>query len=276
MGALRWQLRKILFTKTRLPGGWFTFQELLNIACYAVISLSLLSFKSVVDAPLSPSPSPRPLPLSLTPSLCTLRPAILYAPAQPHTDALAQASASLLSTTNATCYVLGFASADALYAAFLAQPSLQGVAMAALLFNRVNATSSVEQLGDYTIAMSRDLISADSTRQRDFEWPTEPQLGTRSLTYSGHNDEDSTFLTSGFISIQWAVDRAIAAVAAGTTAANVTASSGVQVTRFPLLPFSSTYSPDSSLLLGFLLPVFACVPPFTMSMLLTQFMLNEK
>jgi hypothetical protein len=276
MAAFPWLVRKILLTKVRKPGAWFTFQEFFNMVIYACMGLALLGFRDVVDAPLSPSPEARALPYEVVEApLCAVRPTLLFAPLTADTQAAADGITALLSSEAGSCSSVGFPSADALLAAFLSDMGLQQSAMAGILFNQVTEVSPADALGDYTIAMSRELVVLDEVSQRDFEWPSNEELSQTRIAYEGYNDEDTALITSGFTSIQWAADRAIAAAVAGTTAAEVAAASGVQVTRFPLLPFESAYAPDSELL-GFLLPLFALVPAFTMSMLLTQFMLNEK
>jgi len=270
--AFKYLIHKIVLTKVRKPGSFFTFQEFLNIVIYAVMGLALVSFKSVVDVPLSASPATRALPNNATPfPPCAQRRTFLFAPETTETAYAVGVVAAMLSVPGYNCTARGFASHDALLAAFLAEPALQESALSGILFN--NATSN---LGSYTIAMSRQMVEPDPTKQRDLAWPTVEQLGEDRVAYVGYNDDDSPFLYSGFASIQWAMDRAVAAVGGEANPYNVYVSTGVQVTRFPLQPFTSAYSSGSAGILGFLLPLFACIPAFATGLLLTQFMLNER
>ena len=284
---LKWQVRKILLAKSRKPGTWLTFQELLNIVQYAAMGLALAGMKSATDASLTTSPEPQRLGsaqwngyrwatvLGACDNADGDRTKLLFAPDTSLTRQVVEEAARLAgggdSDGDASCAVEGFGSAAQLLSAFESTESLHHTAAAGVMFNGDTAAG----LGNYTLALSRDLVSSDESRKRGFEWPS--QLAATRQAYAGHNDGDTEWLSSGFVTLQWAIDRGIGAAAGGgDVAAAAAAGYELGVSRFPLQPFSSAYGAGNADLLAFLLPLFSVMPPFVVAMLLIQFMLNEK
>lgn len=287
---LRYLTLRILKMKVRNPGTCITCQEVFNILIYGLImGFALIGLRSPRNVPLAPSP----LPEFLWPALHPCGKVVEYpskniAAAQNFTSLLfapdtalsrqvvASAAAALaLSTTvpaqpDANCPVAGFATTRDLLKAYREQPSLQKHAAAAILFN--GAADTPQSIGNFTIAMSRGALAfLGESGQRDYSWPAPDAY---ELAYLGKNDGPNDWQNSGFVSVQAAVSRSIAAVLPGAHPTMLD-TAVVKVARFPLQPSASTFAEGATIVL-FLLPLFAAVPPITFALFLAQQMVVEK
>ena len=279
--SYKWLIKKIVKQKTRTPGTCVTCQEIFNILLYGLgMGWALYSMRKVIDVPMIASPPPQFLLPVLAP--CGAEPPLfsqlLFAPDTSVTRAVAlAAAASLVMPTppDPTCHVVGFPTASDLLKAYVNNSALQSRAAGAVLFNSAPSTLDAASVGNYTIALSRSTAfwKGESDR-RDFAWPA---VDESVLVYEGHNDGPTDWLRTGFVSMQAAIDRAIAGVQPGAAAFPMRPGAlAVQETRFPLQPFASTYGAGFAPTMSFLLPLIAIVPALTCSILLSQLMIVEK
>ncbi len=260
--SLKWLVIKTLKAKTRKPDVWLTIQEVLQMIQYPLMLMAFMGFKATVDVPLSPSPGPIMLPwaANATPGLAMSRPVaapnpvcgsrfskLVFAPDLPSTrSAMALVATTLGLSNDSSCSLEGYASVATLLAAYTApEPAsagcLHGVGecthqqtvAAGVLFDEPS------NLGNYTIAVSRDMMTYDESSKRGLSLPS---LASTRTAYLGHNDGASVWLTSGFVAVQYALDRAIATLNGGHGGA-AAAADWVQLTRYTLQPFRSAY-PD--------------------------------
>jgi len=294
---LKWLLRKIYWSKTRKPNVWMSWMELLLLVEFAALSAVFLSmvtpyqFAGEVDtssrqlpfyepecSPWDPN-QPGCAPAVFVPTCNQSDSLLLYAPDTPRTASIAETAVRLLSQNDTRCATRGFASADALLAAYLADELLQWQTKAALLLE------DYEGGPEYTLAMARPQGEAG----RSLQLPAlagAPKVvvsnGTQGLE-GGWEDWDGYYAASGFVGLQYAVERALAMAArqpdASALAADFEALAAglpsVDFAAFPLQPSSSSYRPGSWWL-GLILPLYAfagtyfSVPYLVMSMLLEK------
>ena len=270
--ALNWLIFKILKTKSRGNGACLTCQEIFTILCYGLgMGWALKALVQPSDVGMSQSPPPRTLPSSqsyLAPCGVGISTTLLFAPNTSDAQAVVSAAASLISLPDPSglaCHTEGFATTADLLAAYATSPARQQAATAAILFNGNAGTLSA----NYTLALSRNLVSIGEIDRRNFEWP---RMDAYRAVHEGVNDGDSIWLSSGFVTVQWAVDRALVGFLGGPS--NGTAHS-TDETRFPLQPYKTSYGHGASIL-HFLLPLFGFIPSITICFLLGQFMIIEK
>ena len=282
--AFKYLLKKIYQTKTRHPGTCLTFQEVLNILIYGLaMGWSLIGLKTGVNVPLGPSPPPAFFAPLLMPCGFTsnttmggapMHTSILFAPETPLNRAVVTAAAAALTipipglpptpSSSACQPAVGFESTAALLRAYITNGShYPHSAAAAIIFNG-------HGLSNYTLTLSRSrLFYKGPGGERDFHWPS---LDASRTAFLGNRD-DTDWITSGFVSIQAAVDRAITTVSlVPTTPTGNLWSTCTVVTQtiFPTQPYASTYGLDAAIYLEFLLPLFGCIPSLTLAILLGQ------
>lgn len=124
----------------------------------------------------------------------------------------------------------GYESTDALLDAYSKSAALQTSAIAAVLFEADN-------VGNYTIALSRMLCGWTEDERRTFHWSDH---NSYRLMYEGV-DNQAVWLSSGFVFLQSVIDRAIFALHTPNGTAASASVEAVMISRFPLQPYASTY-----------------------------------